>query len=474
MIGTDTFFVYGGNDFLFWQIYLDLIIKVNKRVSMQLESIKNQLNALKVAMERFYPRFEILFRTNGKINHFKLSNVLQSSIFLFVLVSFSWLTYVSYSFFINNEVVVAKNKEIIKARMAYRGLLSEVNEYQEKFSDLTAELSKNHGLMLNLVEKNATLQQNVKSAVNKLESSKSRHRRIVLAKTDLKEKLANIQIELKSLNNHNFSLKGNLSSITTDLESALSERNQAQSKNEKLTQTVNKLKKDIDAITKSENEILQKLTVNTDKNIQDIHYVLERTGINFRKLIKLDKRPKDRKSGTGGPFVAIESTENPPQDLKLKLYNLNSKIKELEQLTILMKQLPLTTPLNYFTISSHYGKRRDPINKRWAVHTGLDFGGIKNSRVYATAPGRVSFAGRNGKYGKLVEIDHGRGVKTKYGHLNKILVKRGQKVKYHAKIGLMGSTGRSTGPHLHYEILVRGRHKNPWRFIKAGKYVYKR
>jgi len=474
MIGTDTFFVYGDNDFLFWQIYLDLIIKVNKRVSMQLESIKNQLNALKVDMERFYPRFEILFRTNGKINHFKLSNVLQSSIFLFVLVSFSWLTYVSYSFFINNEVVVAKNKEIIKARMAYRGLLSEVNEYQEKFSDLTAELSKNHGLMLNLVEKNATLQQNVKSAVNKLESSKSRHRRIVLAKTDLKEKLANIQIELKSLNNHNFSLKGNLSSITTDLESALSERNQAQSKNEKLTQTVNKLKKDIDAITKSENEILQKLTVNTDKNIQDIHYVLERTGINFRKLIKLDKRPKDRKSGTGGPFVAIESTENPPQDLKLKLYNLNSKIKELEQLTILMKQLPLTTPLNYFTISSHYGKRRDPINKRWAVHTGLDFGGIKNSRVYATAPGRVSFAGRNGKYGKLVEIDHGRGVKTKYGHLNKILVKRGQKVKYHAKIGLMGSTGRSTGPHLHYEILVRGRHKNPWRFIKAGKYVYKR
>jgi len=474
MIGTDTFFVYGDNDFLFWQIYLDLIIKVNKRVSMQLESIKNQLNALKVDMERFYPRFEILFRTNGKINHFKLSNVLQSSIFLFVLVSFSWLTFVSYSFFINNEVVVAKNKEIIKARMAYRGLLSEVNEYQEKFSDLTAELSKNHGLMLNLVEKNATLQQNVKSAVNKLESSKSRHRRIVLAKTDLKEKLANIQIELKSLNNHNFSLKGNLSSITTDLESALSERNQAQSKNEKLTQTVNKLKKDIDAITKSENEILQKLTVNTDKNIQDIHYVLERTGINFRKLIKLDKRPKDRKSGTGGPFVAIESTENPPQDLKLKLYNLNSKIKELEQLTILMKQLPLTTPLNYFTISSHYGKRRDPINKRWAVHTGLDFGGIKNSRVYATAPGRVSFAGRNGKYGKLVEIDHGRGVKTKYGHLNKILVKRGQKVKYHAKIGLMGSTGRSTGPHLHYEILVRGRHKNPWRFIKAGKYVYKR
>ena len=136
--------------------------------------------------------------------------------------------------------------------------------------------------------------------------------------------------------------------------------------------------------------------------------------------------------------------------------------------------MPFSSPLNYFTISSHFGKRRDPINKRWAVHTGLDFGGIKNSRVYATAPGRVSFAGRNGKYGKLVEIDHGFELKTKYGHLNKILVKRGQKVDYRAKIGLMGSTGRSTGPHLHYEILVKGKHQNPWHFIKAGRYVYKR
>ena len=139
-----------------------------------------------------------------------------------------------------------------------------------------------------------------------------------------------------------------------------------------------------------------------------------------------------------------------------------------------MKRLPISTPLNYYTISSHFGKRRDPINKRWAMHMGLDFGGIKNSRVYATAPGKVIFAGRNGKYGKLIEIDHGLGFKTKYGHLNKILVKRGQKVTNRAKIGLMGSTGRSTGPHLHYEILVKGKHQNPWHFIKAGRYVYKR
>ena len=86
----------------------------------------------------------------------------------------------------------------------------------------------------------------------------------------------------------------------------------------------------------------------------------------------------------------------------------------------------------------------------------------------------MTFAGRKGRYGKLVEVDHGFGFKTRYGHLNKIFVKRGQKIKYRKKVGLMGTTGRSTGNHLHYEILLDGKNHNPWRIIKAGRYVYKK
>ena len=107
------------------------------------------------------------------------------------------------------------------------------------------------------------------------------------------------------------------------------------------------------------------------------------------------------------------------------------------------------------------------------MHFGMDLGGVSRTRVYAPAPGTVTYARRKGKYGKLVVIEHGNGFKTRYGHLYKILVKRGQKVDYRTKIGLMGSTGRSTGPHLHYEIIHKGRALNPWRFIKAGRYVLK-
>ena len=440
---------------------------------MKAKHNQNLVNKLKAWLERFYPRFEVLLRTDGKINHIKISKQVQFAIIVGTITSVGWLMFTSFNFVVNNKVVVAKDEEIIRARMAYRGLLSDVNEYQEKFSDLTSDLSKNHGLMLNLVEKNATLQQNVKTAVNKLESSKSHHKRIVLARSNLKDKLVNIQMELKALNNYNFNLKGNLNTVTTDLESALAERNKAQSESKKLTQAVDKLQNDLKKLNKSEKEILLKLTENTKRDISDIYYVLNRTGLNSKKLARLTG-VADKRTGKGGPFIALDQSTVPARELKSVIYNLNAHLAELKNLKGLMQKMPFSAPLNYFTVSSHFGKRRDPINKRWAVHTGLDFGGIKNSSIYTTAPGKVSFAGRNGKYGKLIEIDHGFGLKTKYGHLNKILVKRGQEVNYRAKIGLMGSTGRSTGPHLHYEILVKGKHQNPWHFIKAGRYVYKR
>ena len=108
------------------------------------------------------------------------------------------------------------------------------------------------------------------------------------------------------------------------------------------------------------------------------------------------------------------------------------------------------------------------------MHYGLDLEGAIGTRVYVTAPGIVVRAGFKGKFGKFIEVDHGLGFKTRYGHLNKILVKRGQKVNYRQKIALLGNTGRSTGPHLHYEVLHNSKPRNPWRFIKAGRYVYKK
>ncbi len=139
----------------------------------------------------------------------------------------------------------------------------------------------------------------------------------------------------------------------------------------------------------------------------------------------------------------------------------------------LLRSLPLAAPLEQYRISSAFGPRKDPVNGRLSRHLGLDFRAKLATPVLSTAPGEVVFAAWKGRYGRLVEIDHGHGIRTRYAHLHKILVKPGQAVGHRETIGLLGSSGRSTGPHVHYEVLVNGKRHDPMNFLKAGIYAFK-
>jgi murein DD-endopeptidase MepM/ murein hydrolase activator NlpD len=118
-------------------------------------------------------------------------------------------------------------------------------------------------------------------------------------------------------------------------------------------------------------------------------------------------------------------------------------------------------------VTSRFGLRKDPFRRKPAMHSGIDFRGPVGSPVYTTAPGVIVKAGRHGGYGKLVEVRHENGVTTRYAHLSMIAVRAGQKVKRGDMIGKLGNTGRSTGPHLHYETRVGGRAIDPLKFWKA-------
>jgi murein DD-endopeptidase MepM/ murein hydrolase activator NlpD len=150
---------------------------------------------------------------------------------------------------------------------------------------------------------------------------------------------------------------------------------------------------------------------------------------------------------------------------------LDLRLDRWDALQRLVAALPTATPLEHFEITSDYGYRRDPINGRSAVHSGVDFAAPRNTPLYTTAPGVVSFAGWRGRYGRVVEIDHGFGIKTRYAHLAKISVKKGEELGIGVEVGLLGSSGRVTGPHLHYEVLFDGAPLDPMNFIKAGKNV---
>jgi murein DD-endopeptidase MepM/ murein hydrolase activator NlpD len=134
--------------------------------------------------------------------------------------------------------------------------------------------------------------------------------------------------------------------------------------------------------------------------------------------------------------------------------------------------LPLAAPTQNTVRASGFGVRLDPFTGRPAFHAGLDFAGPMMTPIYSTAPGVVSFTGVRTGYGNTVEIDHGRGFKTRYAHLSAYSVQVGQHVALGQRIASMGSTGRSTGPHLHYEVWVGGRPQNPQPFLEAGDYVH--
>lgn len=133
-----------------------------------------------------------------------------------------------------------------------------------------------------------------------------------------------------------------------------------------------------------------------------------------------------------------------------------------------IEAIPLARPLDDGRLTSGYGIRQHPVTGRRSFHRGVDIASALRNPVYAPAPGIVTFVGTKGSFGKVVEIDHGRSFKTRYGHLHKILVRRGQRINFRHKIALVGSTGRSTGPHLHYEVLFRGRQLDPEGIFEAG------
>ncbi len=148
-----------------------------------------------------------------------------------------------------------------------------------------------------------------------------------------------------------------------------------------------------------------------------------------------------------------------------------SDMSEAHALEQAAKSLPFAQPAPGVDRSSGFGVRYDPFTSHPAFHSGLDFSGGRMTPIHATAPGVVSFTGARSGYGNTVEIDHGGGFKTRYAHLASISVRVGQQVGIGQRLGGMGSTGRSTGTHLHYEVWENGRAQNPDRFVKAGAYV---
>ena len=373
-----------------------------------------------------FPDREIIVRANGQVAYLQISHRRQLMMLGAAVVFGAWALYASVSYVVFDRQLADKNAEIEQAVTAYRTLKHSLTDAETKFVDISR----------NLEERNA---------------------------------------QLHSVQDQNAALKRNLSAIETVLDSVVAQRTRIAGERQALETRNITLEARLKQIQVAQAEVLGRLGQRTIGEIADVERVVAMTGLDADTMLNRSGTPR---IGQGGPFIPAlggKDFDGLVEPANFTAAILDAHIDRLEGLQRLLRVLPLTMPAaaDTYTLSSGYGMRRDPVNGAAAMHYGIDLSGTSGQVISATAPGKVIFSERMGFYGKMVEIDHGMGVTTRYGHLKDIAVEEGQIVAAGEKIGTMGSTGRSTGVHVHYEIRLDGQPVNPMKFLKAGRYVLK-
>jgi murein DD-endopeptidase MepM/ murein hydrolase activator NlpD len=225
-------------------------------------------------------------------------------------------------------------------------------------------------------------------------------------------------------------------------------------------------------LERDQEQTLSELEDSVVEQSETVRGVLRLTGVSMTTLTGSDE------AESGGPlvpqdFVAYlrDSGLNPA--FAERVAQVAARVTESRRLGDIANSTPLAPPVAVdYRETSGYGARVDPFTGRPAFHSGLDLAAFERAPVVATSPGTVVFAGTRSGYGYTVEIDHGHGFKTRYGHLRDIQVRAGERVAIGQRVGSMGSTGRSTATHLHYEVWFRGRAVDPISFLRAGRHVH--
>ncbi|WP_254434750.1 M23 family metallopeptidase [Magnetospirillum sp. UT-4] len=232
----------------------------------------------------------------------------------------------------------------------------------------------------------------------------------------------------------------------------------------RVRERVRQLETSLDRLRQAYAGAVQQTAETAGNRISETEKQLSRLGLDAARLTAR------RSPGQGGPFIPLR----PGLGDEVGMGALIERMQQWNGVKAALQKLPLAEPIRGdYDFNSGFGTRNDPLNKKTGVHEGIDLGASTGTPVYATGEGVVTLAGPWDRYGNTVEIAHGAGIVSRYAHLSRIKVRDGQRVTRSTVIGLVGNTGRSTGPHLHYEVRVSDAPKDPVKFISAGRDVPK-
>ena len=374
---------------------------------------------IKSFYHKLFPARQLLIRQNGEVKHVILAPWLQVSVVMVILIALAWLT-------ISTLQIYSQTNKITDIE---QNQLSKQQQWQLQKQNQQQQYEKQLAQLAGLEQKQALLQSMIDS---------------------LPESMSTPEQDPPTIDNLEPREQSN------DFHEPLVDEKNADNTQANLLSTEQRFTKLDAQYLKSFLQIEQKI----ERRHQDILTMLKGAGLDTALARRLNSDSTE--SAQGGPLDLFDESKIPTKFLAIA-----DKLLTLNNLENLLNELPQTLPAANYYISSSFGLRKDPMNKRHAYHKGVDLAGWHKSEIFAPADGTVLRAGRNGGYGNFIELQHKNGFVTRFGHLNKIKVKKGQTVTKNDVIGLMGSTGRSTGTHLHYEVLLNDKHVNPIKITKA-------
>ena len=386
---------------------------------------------------RLFSEKEFIIRSNGRMKVFKISSKVQWMVFILMVTVGMWSAYNYQMYNVSGKIISYQEQKLDETRDAYVDLMSDFV----------------------IVHKNITgLVENIGNTENTKESDIDQY----LKKAQI------IEDKIKKISAREDWIDENKVDEKNALKDALIHKDFALEEKKLLEEKVRHLEKVISSLQTFEMEILKKVEDVSQKEIDKVKNSLNIVNKELKKRGKyFNPLANSKKDNKGGVFIPVSSIEG----IDISLTNQASKSFKLLDDSIYynksIKRVPIGKPVWSYWVSSSFGTRTDPFNSKSARHKGIDLASNKGNKIKTMAEGIVTKSGWGSGYGKVVEIDHGNGFKTKYAHLNAIYVKKGQEVSKGQAIGEVGSTGRSTGPHLHYEILYDGVPMDPMVFMKA-------
>ncbi len=407
--------------------------------------IARVLERAREVLEHIFPERQIYHRSNGEVRYLSLSTRAQIIATGTAMVLVLWFGYASASVFLSGHLLSSQSRQAFASRMHFQRLVAEAR----------AKEASTQALLDNRTTAFTTAANDIERRLDTL--------KLLLDQPD--------SSALDTL------LPGDSGVSTLVMDAVTEDQTPRQSRNFSAASKPTR-SKSTDPLSRmawlheQESQILRTAEERAETRIEGLKAVLAMTGLNLDDMIAQDD------SKAGGPLIALNETQlfgealSLDKDFTRRVARLTGRLAKEEQLKTMVHEVPLGEPISVpHRRTSGFGTRVDPITHRAAHHSGQDFGAFRLAPITATADGTVVYAGWKAGYGRLVEIDHGFGFKTRYGHMAKLKVKRGQKVKFGQQVGSMGSSGRSTGVHLHYEVWFKGKPYDPQKFLKAGLYV---